>query len=327
MALGSDTAPSTILLGDDDDVSRDAVARELRTLGYTVVEAGTTDLVIAAVAKGGIDVVLLDATMQGPRGLQTCRTLKGMTHGQFLPVVLFSVRTDPENRVDALLAGADACVDKPIVLRDLARVIGKQADARALFRASEDARIRLEQARARDELTGAWGYSTIRTKLREEFARAEVQHEPLACCLLDVDHLRTENERYGHEAGDAALKLVADAIKRSIRDSDAVARYGTDEFMLLLPVTHFVGSVRVALRILKEVSDRTLDVGGPLRPVSVSLGVALFPSRDVRTEQALILAADRALAQAKREGGGRVCVFQQDGQIYTPGADIGASLG
>ncbi len=318
---------STILLGDDDDVSREAVARELTALGYNVIEAATSDLVIAAVARGGVDVVLLDATMQGQRGLSACRTLKGMTHGEFLPVVLFSVRTDPENRVGALLAGADDCVDKPIVLRDLARVIGKQATARGLFRASEDARRALEEARAKDELTGAWGYATIRTKMREEFARAELQHEPLACCLLDVDHLATENERYGHDAGDAALRLVADAIRKSIRDSDAVARYGADEFMLLLPVTHFVGSVRVALRILKEVSDRTLDVGGAARPVSVSLGVALFPSRDVRTEQALILSADRALAQAKREGGGRVCVFQQDGQIYTPGADIGASLG
>jgi diguanylate cyclase (GGDEF)-like protein len=320
-------AVSTILLGDDDDVSREAVARELRSLGYAVIEAPSTDLVISAVARGGIDVVLLDATMQGQRGLEACRILKGMTHGEFLPVVLFAVRTDPENRVDALLAGADDCVDKPIVLRELDRVLAKQAAARDLFRASEDARVRLEEARAKDVLTGAAGYGTIRQKLRDEFARAEIQHEPLACCLLDIDHLRLENERFGQDAGDAALRLVADAIRKSIRDSDAVARYGPDEFMLLLPVTHFVGSVRVALRILKEVSERTFDVGGPPRPVSVSMGVALFPSRDVRTEQALILAADRALGQAKREGGARICVFQQDGQIYTPGADIGASLG
>jgi diguanylate cyclase (GGDEF)-like protein len=309
-----------ILLADDDDVSRDAVARELRAAGFSVEEVQSTDDLVSRVARGGLDLVLLDATMQGPRGLEACRTLKGMAGDAYLPIVLFAVRTDPESRVLALIAGADECVDKPILVEELRAAIDRHVEVKRLSHDATRARSRLDQALSRDALTGAGAYGVVRARLKEEFARAEVQHEPLACCLLDIDHLRLENERFGREAGDAALRLVADAIKTSIRDSDAASRFGPDEFILLLPVTHFVGSVRVALRILKEVESRTLTSGGPSRRVSVSLGVALFPSRDVRTEEALILAADRALGQAKREGGGRVCVFQQDGQIYTPTA-------
>ena len=184
-----------ILLADDDDVSRDAVARELRAAGYGVEEASGTDELMSRVARGGIDLVLLDATMQGPRGLEACRTLKGMTHDLFLPIVLFAVRTDPESRVQALLGGADECVDKPILVDELRRVIDRQVEVKRLAHEADRAKARLTEARMRDPLTGAAAYGLVRAKLKDELARAEVQHEPLACCLLDVDHLRLENER------------------------------------------------------------------------------------------------------------------------------------
>jgi predicted signal transduction protein with EAL and GGDEF domain len=100
---------------------------------------------------------------------------------------------------------------------------------------------------------------------------------------------------------------------------DVVARFGGDEFLVVLPSTHFAGSVTVAERIFSDVVDRpfTVDSGRSAR-VSLSVGVALYPSRDVRTKDALLRAADSALSSAKREGGGRICVFQQQNQMYTP---------
>ncbi|MFT3768331.1 MAG: GGDEF domain-containing protein [Minicystis sp.] len=153
------------------------------------------------------------------------------------------------------------------------------------------------------------------------------------------------------------IRRVAEGIKKCVREVDVVARYGGEEFLLVLPSTHFAGSVVVADRIWREVSGKPFDFDGQRpetnppsdppprkswsavveegrrieagfatdpkwaegpREVHVSIGVALYPSRDVRTKDALIRAAESALAQAKREGGNRICVFQQQGYIYTP---------
>jgi predicted signal transduction protein with EAL and GGDEF domain len=96
-----------------------------------------------------------------------------------------------------------------------------------------------------------------------------------------------------------------------------VARFGGDEFLVVLPSTHFAGSVTVAERIWRDVS-KSSPLGPSAKVPSISAGVALYPSRDVRTKDALLRAADTALNQAKREGGNRICVFQQQGYLYTP---------
>jgi diguanylate cyclase (GGDEF)-like protein len=101
-----------------------------------------------------------------------------------------------------------------------------------------------------------------------------------------------------------------------------VARYGGDEFFVMLPATHFAGSLVVASRIWRDVSARAYrSKSGGEATVTASLGVALFPSRDVRTKDALLQALESALLEAKRRGGNRLCVFQQQGFIYTPSGE------
>jgi diguanylate cyclase (GGDEF)-like protein len=118
------------------------------------------------------------------------------------------------------------------------------------------------------------------------------------------------------------LEGVADVVKKAVRDTDVVARYGGDEFFVMLPATHFAGSLVVASRIWRDVAQTSFGAAGV--SVTASLGVALFPSRDVRTQDALLSALEAALLEAKRRGGNRLCVFQQEGFIYTPTAEAGA---
>jgi two-component system cell cycle response regulator len=133
------------------------------------------------------------------------------------------------------------------------------------------------------------------------------------------------NDAAGRSAGDLVICAVADGIRRCVRDVDVVARYGGEEFLVILPSTHFAGSVTVAERIWREIADRPVDIEGLTHRAAVSVGVALYPSRDVRTKDALLRAADAALNQAKREGGNRICVFQQQGYIYSPTIGAGAA--
>jgi diguanylate cyclase (GGDEF)-like protein len=322
--LGSERAaapadePAVLLVADDDAVTRDLLAGVLRAAGYEVETASDGQQAVERVSKGGIDLALLDAAMPRLSGLDACRVLKGMTEGSFLPVILATVKTDPASRVAGVKVGADDYVCKPIEEAELLARVAAALRIKRVYDEMQAARSKLERVSVHDELTGLYNYRYLHARLAEEFRRAEEHHEPLACCVIDVDRLRVHNERGGRAFGDQILFGVADVIRKSVRETDVVARYGGDEFLILLSATHFAGSLAVAERIRRDVGAKTWTQQSGR--VTVSLGVALFPSRDVRAKDALLRAADAALHQAKREGGGRLCVYQQHGFIYTPQA-------
>jgi len=318
-----------LVVADDDAVTRDLLATILRANGYEVVTCIDGQEAVDRVGKGGIDLVLLDAMMPRLSGLDACRVLKGMTADGFLPVIIATVKTDPSSRVEGLKIGADDYVCKPFEEGELLARVAAMVRIKRLYDDMQQARATLERVSVHDELTGLHNYRYLQGRLTEEFKRAERQHEPLACCVLDVDRLKMHNDAGGRALGDAVLRGVADVIKRSVREADVVVRYGGDEFLVVLPATHFAGSLSVAERIWRDVA--AIDwaapgvvvsgAGGPsksLARATVSVGVALYPTRDVRAKDALLKAADAALLHAKREGSNRICVFQQQGFIYTP---------
>ncbi len=165
-----------------------------------------------------------------------------------------------------------------------------------------------------DRLTGVldrWGWDTYAPEVLRE---AHERRQPLALLLLDLDHFKHVNDRYGHVAGDMVLHAVAEVLRRSVREEDIVGRYGGhggDEFLVLLPTTNRDRAMAVAERVLDGVND--LEVGVPdvdrgtrttLAGLTVSIGVALYvPARGIEpVMEELVLEADAALLVAKREG-------------------------
>ena len=136
--------------------------------------------------------------------------------------------------------------------------------------------------------------------------------------MIDIDHFKGFNDSFGHHTGDRVLAEVAARLRKAVREIDVVARYGGEEFLLVLPSTHFTGALTVADRVWRGVGSEPVLIDGQSYPVTVSVGVALYPSRDVKTKDQLIKAADRALYQAKDDGRDRICVFQHQGYIYRP---------
>jgi len=310
---------ATIVVADDDRITRELLAHTLRAHGFTVEAVADGQAAVERVARGGVDLVLLDVLMPRLSGLEACRLLKGMTQETFLPVVLVTVKTDTASRVEGLKIGADDYVSKPFDERELTARVEAMLRIKRLHDHVVESKAKLEQLSVHDTLTSLYNYRYLHTRLTEEFKRAERYHDPLACMVIDVDRLQSHNESHGREHGDGILRFIADAIRRSVREVDVVARFGGDEFLVVLPSTHFAGSVAVAERMFSDVVERPfLAPSGRSTRVSLSMGVALYPSRDVRTKDALLRAADSALAAAKREGGGRICVFQQQNQMYTP---------
>jgi two-component system, cell cycle response regulator len=319
-----DEEPARVLVADDDAATRELIASTLRASGYEVETAADGQEAIARFARGGLDVVLLDAVMPRVSGVDACRTIKGLRGDDFVPVALVFAKTDPKSRVEALKIGADAYVCKPFEQTELLLCVSSALRVKRAHDRMRAARQKLDRLSAFDELTGAHSFLFLHERLVAEFARAEKHAEPLACCILDVDRLKVPNERGGRSLGDRVLRGVADVIKGSVRDTDVVARYGGDEFFVMLPATHFAGSLVVASRIWRDIAQKAFGTS-EAEPVNVtaSLGVALYPSRDVRTKDALLTALEAALLEAKRRGGNRLCVFQQEGFIYTPSGEEG----
>src|SRR5260221_7884688 len=182
-----------IVVADDDSLTRELLAQMLRGHGYDVHAVADGQEAVERCAKGGVDLVLLDALMPRLSGLEACRLLKGMTTDSFLPVLIATVKTDPASRVDGLKIGADDYVCKPFEEGELLERVAGMLRIKNLYDDMQAARATLERVAVHDELTGLFNYRYLHNRLTEEFKRAERQHEPLACCVFDVDRLKAHN--------------------------------------------------------------------------------------------------------------------------------------
>ena len=156
-----------------------------------------------------------------------------------------------------------------------------------------------------DSMTGLGNARMLRRELTRELARARRSGAPLSLIMLDSDHLKQVNDRYGHLVGDRYLVLLADVIRAHVRAGDIVTRYAGDEFVVVLPETPLEDAERVAQRIVGAVASTPLLVGQERVFTSASAGVAAYPVCGDDEEQ-LLRAVDRALYEAKRAGKGRI---------------------
>jgi diguanylate cyclase (GGDEF)-like protein len=155
-----------------------------------------------------------------------------------------------------------------------------------------------------DALTGLLNRRYIEERLMEEINRVGRSSEPLSFLMLDVDEFKSYNDRFGHPAGDEALRLVGAILKDTVRGADVAARYGGEEFAILLPETSSSEAKVIAERIRKRVEQTDF----PNRKVTVSIGIATF-STELSTAEYLVSAADRALYKAKDAGRNKVQIF------------------
>ncbi len=164
----------------------------------------------------------------------------------------------------------------------------------------------LAKQAGRDSLTGLPNLRTLFHRLEEEMAIAARYGRSLSYLMLDIDNFKQVNDTFGHREGDNLLKQVSETTLGTIRKADVVARYGGDEFGIILPETDSTGGQIQAERILDALRNLSFPVGNRTIRVSASIGVATFPDEVIKSAEDLIRRADAALYTAKHQGKNRV---------------------
>jgi diguanylate cyclase (GGDEF)-like protein len=165
----------------------------------------------------------------------------------------------------------------------------------------------LERLAVTDGLTGLYNYRHFHERYQEEVRRARRYGTPFAVMLLDMDNFKQVNDQYGHLEGDYVLVQLAELIRRAVRETELIARYGGDEFVLLLPTTNLQGARVAAERLLHAIRTHTFTTTGgePLPKLTLSIGLAAYPDSS-RNPAEILEKADDALETAKKTGRNRL---------------------
>jgi diguanylate cyclase (GGDEF)-like protein len=156
-----------------------------------------------------------------------------------------------------------------------------------------------------DQLTGLYNRRRLETVLDKEFQRTIRYKTPLSCMMIDIDHFKRINDLFGHHTGDMIIKETANILSEIAREIDTVARWGGEEFIILLPQTKKGGALQPATRILNAVSEHKFpEISN--EKITVSIGIAGAPDPAINVADKLIQISDFALYQAKRNGRNRV---------------------
>jgi two-component system cell cycle response regulator len=271
----------------------------------TVVNSGEEALSICN--NHQVDIMILDMLLPGLDGYEVVKRVKENEATQSTQIIVVTSLQDIESKIKGYEFGVDDFLVKPINFNEFrARVnslIKKKAYHDKLMGSLEVA----VQAAITDKLTGVYNSGYLQHYLKNELKRADRHHHPVSLLMLDIDDFKLVNDRHGHLAGDHLLKDIAETLAKSVRDIDFIARFGGDEFAIILPYTQKESAAAVAERIRCEIANGQVGKNDPaLLPVSVSIGVADYVP-GVDTVQDMIQKADNALYTAKFNGKNRVC--------------------
>jgi len=294
---GSSEAYRVLVVEDDPDLAAH-YALTLQQAGMDTTILTHPEEILTTLADVRPELILMDVYMPRCSGLELARMIRQQDAWLSIPIVFLSSETDTEKQFSAMRIGGDDFLTKPIDDRHLVASVSIRA---------ERART-LNMLMVQDSLTGLLKHTKIKEKLAADASRASRAGEPLVFGMIDIDHFKAVNDRYGHLSGDRVIKSLARLLRQRLRQSDGIGRYGGEEFAVVLPGCSLVSAKQVLNQIREGFAKLRFRHGDEEFSVTLSAGIASV--EQFRDAEGINRAADEALYEAKRAGRNRVVLCQ-----------------
>ena len=243
------------------------------------------------------ELLLMDIELGEYSGVALARMVRFQARWLSLPIIYLSSEDDPERQLKALSGGADEFLVKPVSDDYLIRSVKMRC-----HRARQ-----LSDLMNRDSLTRLLKHSLIKQEVERERARCRRGGYQAVTVLLDIDHFKRVNDTWGHGQGDVVIRTLANLLRNRLRESDAIGRYGGEEFLVVLPQCDARAACALVQRILESFRELEFAVADTVFKVTFSAGIAQL--NDFDDGDQAIEAADRALYAQKRGGRNGVTVY------------------
>ena len=300
-----DSKKNSVLIIDDDKANIIALTSIL-SQDYTIFATKNGNDAIRIAKQYQPDVILLDILMPDMDGYETFSRLKSDEDTQLIPIIIVSGLSNVEHEEKGLNLGASDYISKPYTPLIVKLRVRNQ------IKIVNQLRL-INHLSTTDQLTGIPNRRSFNIQVNKEWGRNMREQKPLSLLILDIDRFKAFNDTYGHQQGDEVLRLIATTLLDSLRrSSDFAARWGGEEFVVLLPGTDMNGALINAERIRENIEQTSVSISngnGLTEGLTVSIGVStVIPTQD-SSQNDLISQADRALYSAKEKGRNMVCKF------------------
>lgn len=305
----------SVLVAEDDSVSREILQKNLMNWGYDVILTKDGEEAWNAIIQSRSRIIILDWMMPKLNGIDICRRVREKITDRYTYIILMTAKTDSNNVIEGLTAGADDYITKPFQRPELKARLATGKRIINLETQLLDTQKKLHELATRDGLTDLWNRSAVLQIMEEEVERSHREKTHLSAIMIDIDHFKKVNDSCGHLSGDAVLVAIARRLMENVRPYDKIGRYGGDELLIVLPNTSWENLEIIADRLQKAISEKNFIIPGydPLE-VTISIGGTSYDGVKKKHVDSLIQESDLALYEAKNEGRNRYKMAKIDGK-------------
>jgi len=309
--MTSDNNERRILVVDDDPAVRRIVIEALKNQGYQVHDVSSGKDALQAADQIKPHLILLDVNMPGMNGIGVLQHLRHRE--DYVSVIFVSGQSSTEEVIRGLDTGADDYVTKPFKVMELLARVRAQLRIKDLNDRLKKANDRLKELVDIDDLTGLFNMRSLYTKLDFELDRARRHDRSIAVIMMDVDHFKKVNDEHDHLFGSWVLSQIGKMIRENIRKIDFAARYGGDEYLVVLSEINKEGVNIFAQRLREKIAERAFSNDNFTIRLTASFGVSIVnPNQHPVDARGLVRLADKALYHAKESGRNRVEIYDFD---------------